>query len=160
QRRNTFERLVYPMLGDRPIGEIKRSDIVRLLDRVEDKHGKRSADVVLAAVRRLMNWHATRDDEFRSVLVRGMSRTNAAERARNRFLNDDELRRVWQAAERMDGPFGPLVKFLLITAARRSEASAMRWSELSGLDWTLPAARNKTKQDLVRPLSAAALAVL
>jgi integrase len=36
----------------------------------------------------------------------------------------------------------------------------MTWSELGGGGWTLPAARNKTKVDLVRPLSAAALAVL
>jgi integrase len=36
----------------------------------------------------------------------------------------------------------------------------MRWSEIVGTDWTLPAARNKTKVDLVRPLSAAALALL
>ena len=33
-------------------------------------------------------------------------------------------------------------------------------SELHGADWTLPAARNKTKVDLVRPLSKAARAVL
>ena len=30
------------------------------------------------------------------------------------------------------------------------------WSEISGADWTLPAARNKVKVDLIRPLSAAA----
>ena len=36
----------------------------------------------------------------------------------------------------------------------------MRWSELKGLDWILPAARNKVKADLVRPLSVAALAAL
>ena len=32
----------------------------------------------------------------------------------------------------------------------------MTWAELRGSDWTLPAARNKTGVDLVRPLSAAA----
>jgi integrase len=36
----------------------------------------------------------------------------------------------------------------------------MTWQELDGADWTLPASRNKTKVDLVRPLSAAAQAVL
>ena len=36
----------------------------------------------------------------------------------------------------------------------------MRWNEVQGLDWLLPAARNKTKVDLVRPLSGAALSVL
>ena len=36
----------------------------------------------------------------------------------------------------------------------------MTWDELNSGDWTLPAARNKTKVDLVRPLSKVALAVL
>jgi integrase len=35
----------------------------------------------------------------------------------------------------------------------------MAWTELNG-EWTLPAARNKTKVDLLRPLSAEARAVL
>jgi integrase len=36
----------------------------------------------------------------------------------------------------------------------------MTWDEIEGSDWTLPAARNKTKVDLVRPLSKAALEAL
>jgi hypothetical protein len=36
----------------------------------------------------------------------------------------------------------------------------MAWAELDGAVWTLPAARNKTKLDLVRPLSKSALACL
>jgi integrase len=36
----------------------------------------------------------------------------------------------------------------------------MTWAEIDGSDWVLPAARNKTKVDLVRPLSRAAQAIL
>jgi integrase len=70
------------------------------------------------------------------------------------------LRAVWKAAEAGQGPFDRLVQFLLLTAARRTEAASMTWAELDGTDWTLPAARNKAKVDLVRPLSGAALALL
>jgi integrase len=165
-RENDLERLVYPTLGDRPITEIRRSDIVRLLDKVEEgkplgvKGGARMADLALAYIRRIMNWHATRSDDFRSPIVRGMARVKAKERARERTLTDDELRAVWKAADGTQGPFGLYVQFLLLTAARRSEAAEMVRGELIGTDWTLPADRNKTKVDLVRPLSAAALAVL
>jgi len=48
----------------------------------------------------------------------------------------------------------------LLTAARRSEAAGLSWGEIDDADWTLPAARNKTKLDLVRPLNEAAQAVL
>lgn len=167
-RRGVLERLVYPTLGDRPIAEIKRSEIIRLLDKIAAgeltrvgtplKGGLVMANRTLAIVRRIMNWHATRSDTFRSPIVRGMAR--ADDGARTRTLTDDELRRVWRTAEAGEGPFDRLVQFLLLTAARRGEAAAMTWSEIDGTDWTLPASRNKTKVDLVRPLSAAAQAVL
>jgi integrase len=161
QRERIFERLVYPVLGGgRPIGDIRRKDVVRLLDHVEDNHGARMADYTLAIVRRLFNWHAVRDDEFSSPIVRGMARQNAKEHERSRTLTDDELRAVWTAATAAEGPFGPFVKFLLVMAARRGEGSAMPWIELDGADWILPASRNKVKVDFVRPLSGAAREIL
>jgi integrase len=89
-----------------------------------------------------------------------MARTKAKERARARILTDDELRAIWKAAEAAGGPYGAFVKFLLLTGARRTEAARMTGSEISGADWTLPAARNKVKVDLIRPLSAAAQATI
>jgi integrase len=154
-RHATLERLVYPTLGDRSLADIRRSDIVRLLDTVADDSGASMADHVLAYLRRVLTWHAARSDDFHSPIVRGMARTKPSEHARDRVLTDDELRAVWSAAL-ADGVFGNFVRFVLLTAARRNEASAMTWAELGadGLGpWTLPAARNKTKLDLVRPLS-------
>jgi integrase len=113
---------------------------------------------VLAALSRLFNWHASRDDDFVSPVVRGMGRIKQRERARDRVLTDEEVRAVWRAAN--NGTFAALVKFLLLTAARRCEASNMRWEEVMGTDWVLPASRNKTNKELVRPLSKAAIALL
>jgi hypothetical protein len=159
ERRAALKRLVYPTLGDRPISEIRRSEIVRWLDDVEDERGPVAADKALGFIRRVFNWYAARSDDFRSPIVRGMARTKPHERARDRILTDDELRTVWRVAEGQ-GAFGRMVQFILLTAARRTEAAGMAWTELEGADWTLPAARNKTKLDLVRPLPKTALAVL
>jgi integrase len=156
-RRLRLERLIYPEIGARPIADIKRSEIVRLLDKIELSSGPSMADAVSAIIRRTMSWHATRSDDFRSPFVRGMKRVNAKERARERTLNDDEIRKVWRAADALGGPAGPFTQFLLLTAARRSEAAGLRFAELSKGVWHLPASRNKIKRDLVRPLSAAAL---
>jgi integrase len=160
ERSAIFRRHVFASLGARPIDEIKRSEIVRLLDRVEDTAGAPTAQSVLAALSRLFNWHASRDDDFVNPIVRGMGRIKSKERARKRTLTDDELRAVWMSANGGRGPFTALVRFLLLTAARRCEASDMRWDEIEGADWVLPAARNKTKVELVRPLSKAAIEVL
>jgi integrase len=160
QRRSHLERLVFPELGMRQIGDIKRTDITRLLDRIDDESGPVMADTVLAILRRVMGWHAARGDDFRSPIIRGMSRVKPRERARSRILTDDELRQVWTTATEMDGPFPRLIRFLLLTAARRTEAASMTWGEIDGSDWLLPASRNKTKQDHVRPLSKTAQSAL
>jgi integrase len=155
QRRRMLKP-VYKRFGSTPIDDIRRSDIVSLLDTIEDESGPVMADRTLATVRRIMNWHASRSDEFRTPIVRGMARTKGKERARSRILTDDELRAIWKAANATPGPFCAFVRFLLLTAARRGEAAGMTRAELSGQDWTLPEARNKVKVDLIRPLSPAA----
>jgi integrase len=152
-----LERYVYPILGSRPIAEVRRSEIVRWLDDLEAGAGAATADRALAIVRRIMNWHAIRSDDFRSPIVRGMGRLRG--NARERTLTDDEIRVIWRTAGAA-GVLGNYLKFLLLTAARKSEAADLEWSELSGGDWTLPAARNKTKLELVRPLSHLAQSVL
>ena len=42
------------------------------------------ADRTLAIIRKIMNWHATRSDDFRSPIVKGMARTKPSESARSR----------------------------------------------------------------------------
>jgi integrase len=153
-RKGVLDRHVYPTLGQRPIAEIRRSEIVRLLDGIEAGSGPAMATQTLAIIRKVMNWHATRSDDFLSPIVRGMAQTPTA---RERILTDDELRKVWATN---NGIFSAYVRFLLLTAARRNEAAKMTWAEVDGHDWTLPAARNKTNVDLVRPLSRAAQAIL
>src|SRR5262249_21288069 len=142
QRVSILNRLILPVLGARPIADIKRSEIVRLLDGIEDHSGPRMADVALAVLRRIMTWHATRSDDFVPPIVRGMSRQNVAEHRRSRILDDNELRRLWAATA--DGqPFSNLIRFLLLTAARRGEGAGMKWSEMgaegakaAGMKWS------------------------
>jgi integrase len=153
-----MQRLVLPVLGNRPIGQIKRSEIVALLDDIDIQNGPTMADQTLAIVRRIFSWHAARDDDFRSPIVRGMTRTKTKERARMRILADDEIRAIWNS--KAPGPFPAFVKFVLLTGARRNEARDLPWSEIKDQAWELPAARNKTKLELIRPLSAAALALI
>jgi integrase len=152
----TLVRLVYPTIGPRPIETINRSDIVRLLDRIEDERGPAMAASVLSILSRIMNFHASRTDDFRSPIVRGMAR--GAPQARSRILDDDELRAIWKAAA--DSTFGSLLRFILLTATRRNEAAHMRWSELTDRTWIIPAARYKTNLDHVIRLSEMAFSIL
>jgi integrase len=160
QRRATFERLIYPVLGGRPINDIRRGEVVKLLDAVEHERGGRMADEVLSVLNILFRWHAIRHEDFRTPLVQGMQRTKPKDRRRTRVLSSDELRAVWTAACEMKGSFGKLVRFLLLTATRRNEAARMRWDEITGADWVILAERYKNKLDHLVPLSQAARQLL
>jgi integrase len=160
QRTSLLRRLVYPHIGERPITEIKRSEIVAMLDKIEDHNGPRMADMTLAVLRKVMNWYATRADDFVPPFIRGMARQRPAEHRRMRVLTDDEIRAVWAATEDKTA-FSALIRFLLLTSARRNEAAGMRRHEIDADGvWRLPASRSKTKTETTRPLSKAALVLL
>jgi integrase len=154
-RRGALERLVYPTFGGRPIMELRRADMVRLHDKLSAENGPVIANRVVELLRRIFNWYSIRNEDFHSPIVRGMT---TAEASRDRVLTDAELRAIWRT--NADPTFSAYIRFLLLTAARRTEASEMKWSEVADGTWTLPAARNKTGVELVRPLSAAANAII
>jgi integrase len=160
RRRADLERLIFPTLGARQIGDVRRSEITRLLDKIADERGPVMADSALSSLRRIMNWHETRSDDFNSPIKRGMTRTSQAEQRRQRILSDDELRAIWGAVEAHPSVFGRLMQFLLLTATRRNEAACAEISEVAGNEWTIPARRYKTGLELLVPLSPAAQAIL
>jgi integrase len=134
-----FNNLVFPHWENRQFRDIKRGDVANLLDRIVDNSGPREADKVLASIRKLMNWYATRHDDYVSVIVKGMGRYNAKDHERDRILTDDEIRTFWKACDGMD-TFGALLKVLLLTAQRREKVLTMRWNDISGEVWTIPTA--------------------
>lgn len=79
--------------------------------------------------------------------------------SRERVLSDAELAEVWAALGK--DQFGDIVRLLVLTAQRREEIGALRWSEID-LDRALiilPPARTKNKREHAIPLSAPALAI-
>jgi integrase len=144
----------------RKIQDITKRDVITLLDAVNDRGSPIMANRVLAAVRKLFNWCVARD--VIQVSPCTLVTPPAPERSRDRILNDDELRMVWNAAEGDGWPFGPLVKLLVLTGQRLSEVGGMRWEEvdLANKLWTLPAERVKNGERHEVPLSDSAIAVL
>jgi hypothetical protein len=156
-----LRRNVLPLLGSRPISSIKRSELITLCDELIATRGERTADATLRSLGSVFNWWQLRDpnEEFRSPIIRGMSRYRAHQHRRSRILNDDEIRALWDAAAEL-GIYGSLLKFLLLTAARRNEAAYMEWHELKSDMWVLPPPRNKVNEELERPLSNLAVSLL
>ena len=68
----------------RSIYDLRRIDIVNLLDAIEDRGAPVMADRTLAHLRKALSWYAARDENFVAPIVKGMARTKPAERARTR----------------------------------------------------------------------------
>jgi hypothetical protein len=120
--RRVLNRYILPKWKDRIFVELRRSDITALLDMVEDRHGPRQADVVLTTLRSIASWLHKRDDSYTPPFARGMRR--ASREGRARILNEDEIRRLWLAADKVY-PIGPLAQLLLLTAQRRQKKTAL-----------------------------------
>ncbi|HEV8693798.1 MAG TPA: tyrosine-type recombinase/integrase [Lysobacter sp.] len=157
-----FKKYVRPRIGAKSLDELRRRDIVEMLDAIEDQHGPVMADRTLARVRKAFNWQAARDDSFVPPIVRGMARTSIAERARERVLDDAEIRAVWKAADKLGTAYARMLQFVLLTATRLREAADMNRKETNGegAEWTIPAARHKSKRDFLVPLSQGAQDIL
>jgi integrase len=135
QIRRQLERYVYPKWRDRKFLEIRRRDVNDLLDFIADNHGRNQADAVLATVRHIMGWYQSRDENYTSPIVRGMRRSKP--HARDRILNDDEIRQVWQAADQVNDTFAAFIKMALLTAQRREKVAKMQWDDLADGEWTI-----------------------
>jgi integrase len=161
--------------GKRHIAEITRRDVIGLIDRIADKIIEDggtgiSANRTLAAIRKLFNWAVSKDMIAISPCA-GVVRP-VEEQSRDRKLSDDEIRRFWDACDRLSAPsddkrsgesvFGYAFKLLLLTGQRRREIGWMTDAELN-LEtgtWFLSKERTKNKREHVVPLSAAAIGVI
>ena len=131
-----LDKYVYPKWGSKKFLDIRRKTVTELLDWIRDEHSAAMADYVLATIRSIMTWQQKREDDYVSPIVKGMRQ--GKREARARILNENEIRRVWQAAGE-NGTFGALVKMLLLTAQRREKVTTMRHDEVVDGVWTIRA---------------------
>jgi integrase len=136
--------------GAKSIHEIRRRDIVELLDKIAVDRPV-LANRTLAVLSKFFRWLAGRDVVESSPCV-GVERP-AEEIPRDRVLSDDELRRLWLACDQIGGRIGAFVKVLLLTGQRRSEVAGIEQSEIEGDLWTLPSERVKNARVHVVPLA-------
>jgi integrase len=152
-----FERFVLPAWGSRIIHDIKRRDVIELVEAVAEDTPI-LANRVHAALSKFFNWLASRDVIGASPCA-GVARPSKEE-PRDRILADDELKSVWEAAGELGQPVGPFVRLLILTGQRRGEVAGLCWSEIDGETWTLPPERTKNGQKHVVPLSRQAMEIV
>jgi integrase len=156
-----FDAHVKPALGKKSLTELRRADLVELLDDLQNEKGLRAqVNRVRSQVVAALNWAVER--EYLDTNPAAVIKKRKIEASRDRVLSDDELRAIWRAADRLSEPSRSLVKAWILTAQRRDEVRCMMWDEvdLGRALWTLPKERNKGKRDHEIPLSPAMVELL
>ena len=152
-----FRNDVLPAWGKRSVHEIRRRDVIEILEKIATDRPV-MANRAKAALSRFFRWLADRDVIAASPCV-GIA-APAKETPRDRVLSDDEIRRLWLAADALGGRAGTCVKLLILTGQRRSEIAGLHWDEVGDDALTIPAARMKGRQGHTVPLSAQAAALI
>jgi integrase len=155
----SLDRDAVPAWRGRALRDLRRTDIVQLIDSVQLR-APGAARTLFSHLRRLFGWAAERGEIEQSPMM-GMKSPPLC-KPRDRILDDIELKRVWAAAGVLGHPFGRIVQLLMLTAQRREEVAAMRWEELdlaAGV-WTVPAERCKNGKAHSVDLAPKALEIL
>lgn len=105
----------------RPLAKITHEDVAQAIEAVKSPSARAHA---LKDIRSFFNWCVPR--YLLSSPAQGLKM--APQKARSRVLTDDELKRVWIAAETMGYPFGTIVMLLILTGQRKSEIGSLQWS--------------------------------
>lgn len=160
-RRSMYNTCVFPEWKGRDVREIKRRHVADLLDTIMDRGTHVTANRVLSMLKTFFYWCVDRGIIDTTPIAR--LQKPASEETRERYLADDELRLVWQAAERVGYPYGTVTKALILCGQRKMEVGAALRSEFERDDdqrivWVIPKTRTKNKKEMVVPLTPLLLA--
>ncbi|RWD70193.1 site-specific integrase [Mesorhizobium sp.] len=163
----------------RSIASITKADVLDVLDKLDAKEKRSTANHTLAYLRRFFNWAADRDIIKQAPPTDGVSMPNPHAK-RSRALKDDELAIVLRALDDdaavrvlhgvelppMPDVFKDFYRVLILSGQRRGEAAGMTFAELQYLNnphearWELPGSRTKNGLDHTVPLAPAMVDLL
>lgn len=160
---NALQRYVFPRLGDKYLDEIDREAMLEAL-KVIDAAGK------FDYVRKVRGWASA---VFDWGMANGYAKINPCElinprkafgRRKTKGFAALELTQIPEFMQRLEleGLLQSVMacKLLALTGVRTKELRLMRWDEVDGALWRIPADRMKKDLDLLVPLSRQALAIL
>lgn len=140
-----------------PVASISQRSVANLLNSVANSSGPVASNRLRSALSAFFGW--VMREGVRMPEGNPAANTNKCqERARERVLTDDELKKIWSACANDD--FGHVVKLLILTGQRRGEIGALRWNEVHDTQIVLSAERTKNKRTHTIPLSDSVLSIL
>lgn len=155
-----LEKEIVPHWGNRKAEDIKKRDVILLLESIFDRGTPAMCNQVLKITRKMFNFAIERDI-LQSTPFLGV-KALAPNVKRERVLTKAEIKTLWgnlDGAE-MSNEIKRCLKLVLLTAQRPGEVVGMHTSEIKGEWWTIPAARSKNGITHRVPLTSLALEII
>ena len=142
-----YERLLarFPF-GETPLSEIAQGDLERDLAKMKKHPAEQQHAFVVLRV--FVNWAHQKHYVDRSPMER--MKPLHRYKPRERVLTDQELVKVWNATG--DGPFGAIVKLLILTGQRKGEISNLTAGMIGDGTITLPSWLTKNSREHTFPI--------
>lgn len=153
-----LKRDVLPAIGNFPVAEVRRQDLIRIIDRIADRGAGVQANRTAALLSKFFAF--ARDRGLIELSPAQALPPATQESSRDRVLDADEIRAVWGALEHERPGVASSFRLVLLTAQRPGEVLGMRRSDLDGMWWTLSASATKSGRAHRVPLSQVAQDVL
>lgn len=142
-----------PAWGKKKAYDIKRRDVIELIESIMDRGSPVMANRTLQLVKQVFKFGVQRGiiDASPAVAID----KPAKETQRDRVLTDDEIKAFWAGLDKaiMTDDVRIALKLCLVTGQRRAEVAGMRRSEIDGDWWTIPKERTKNGKAHRVPLS-------
>jgi integrase len=169
QWRSTLDTYVKPVFGDVPVQAVDVSHVMRVLDPIWAEKTE-TASRVRGRVESVLDWATARGHRKGENPARWKGhlenllpkRTKVAKVEHHAALPYDQIAGFMEALEAQGGIAAQCLAFVVLTAARTSEAIGARWSEIDMTEkvWTVPASRIKGGKEHRVPLSPRAVSIL
>jgi integrase len=135
------------------ISTIDRASVHSLLDSVSAKKGPAYARELRKHLSTLFNWCVDRGICPFNPMA-GMKRRDLQYLPRERTLEIDEIKAIWNACLQIGYPFGPVVQLLILSGQRRSEIAKLQRLWVFDEYFEIPASDYKTGVAQIVPLTA------
>ncbi|MBS0186402.1 MAG: tyrosine-type recombinase/integrase, partial [Proteobacteria bacterium] len=148
---------IIPKLGDRKVSHLSRRDVENFHAALKETpyQANRTLALLSKMISLAIAWGWRVDNP-----VKGIPRF--PEEKRDRWLNKEEISRLWKTLDDYKRPSSFFFKLLLLTGARKNELLKATWNhfDLEQGVWTKPSSLTKQKKREYLPLSQEAIQVL
>ena len=154
------------VIGSLPVQEVRASHVIKVLDRIKKRGAPTAANKLLRLATKIFN-HGVKIQwlEFNVWAAFEVSDAGGAEKARDRWLSESELKCLFSAMNNAKGwsfENDSAVKLLLLLGVRKMELIGAPLSEINLDDgiWVLPAYRTKRGRSIDIPLPHQATSII